>query len=581
MRPKIGWIVLVIALAGVLALVARWTRESSHAVGADSSRPEDAQRAPAALAPVEVPGVVAAPPRSIVEGQGKAAAATEGENAPAPLAERPDRVALAGQIQDPDGNPVEASGATVTLESDDGSRATQEIHDSDYHFEIRSRGVYLVTYHAAGYRHDGARIEVTPELVEAERNNGRNDGRAGTVLGLDLIVWSEDWVEVHLTTADGRSYTTLAAELGWEVSDFAAYSFQCVAVLDPPADVDVYAGLAGLTQVGEYHQFDGGNRASLPSACLGAVLLSAPRPVWIGLTYCDRLFLGWQQVLPRDRAALFTLDLEDLLGQCGSLAFRVVERGTGRALPEANVLLLAEKSPLRRPEHHQAHPDSTGLMRFDRLVPDEYDLVVSLRPGAAHSARVRIENGQAVDLGTIELDSGPGIQVVVRDEAGAGVWALLTTGEYAPGRWIDDVMTPLSESTDAEGRAILPMPFKPLVVRAQRSWIGSAGRDGGQERSANVLVDPATWGGRTLELVLASPREVRVALGPEASQADGLGVYDAIELLVDSHGLGGETEVEFGLVPGRYAVRAFDDEGRVIAEHAFEVENVRVEVALP
>ena len=277
---------------------------------------------------------------------------------------------------------------------------------------------------------------------------------------------------------------------------------------------------------------------------------------------------------------LFELGPDVLRALLAELRLQVVEGGSGRPLPEARVTLFTARHELRRDDLKEARPGGEGRVRFDRLVPGDYHLLILLEdPPALFQERLRLAPGEPRDLGRIELVPGPELEVLVVDRSGVPVPAQVRVGVHQPGQPAEALYSPQAYFTNDGGEARLPRPAGPCLLQARLAMVVGSGLFQGEPRSSHVLVDPATLPPGPLVLTVADPVAVEVLPGPDALAAARLRVVDEAGLVVAA--ADGAGAVPFLLVPGRYRAEAVDAAGAVLSRRAFELGEEPLEVQLP
>ncbi len=488
----------------------------------------------------------------------------------------PSVLGLVGEFQRPDRSQVRVDAARLLLSGAGREPRQVSLRNAEtFLVEDLEPGPLRLEARVEGYTHVPIEFDVSVAGALSAHDRGELGPGPEHLVRRYVVLWPEGWLSVGVLDPEGRPIAALAEDLGYLRAELFSEAFRAVVRLDAPASDDVpwNSPSAGSFETVREHQLE-----HLSPACIGFVRSELRPPYWVGLSYLGHA-LGWQPVGPGDVEVLFVLDPEAVRGQFARLTLRVVEKGSGRPLPEAEVWLMAEVSPLRRGDGQQdVHPDADGRLVFEDVVPGEYDLVARTSSGS-FAQRLVVVPGER-DLGTIELAARGGIEVLVLDADNRPARARLETGPYEPGRLADELFTPRGEQTGSDGRATLPIPSHPTLLRARR-WMILGGKLVGGAPATSVLLDPANLPQDTLVLHLVEDRQITFEPGPETLGADHLDLLDALGVVLQRMNPRDPNEMAPNLVPGDYVLRAYDGEGGVMWDAEFDVLAEPARVPLP
>ncbi|MEZ6016152.1 MAG: prealbumin-like fold domain-containing protein [Planctomycetota bacterium] len=583
---KRSWVGLV-AAASVLSLMLflrETPRADQGALQRDVTSGPDRTSAPASLVPSEDrAGDVrrdAPVPATGVEPSQASVAPSEPVRVNA--AERhPLRIVLRGA----DGNEVQPVEARVEL-ADAGpgeARVTVLRDTSRGAFDDVGPGRYVVTVAASAYAHRPRTITLDAADVV------RWDDGEGWEVELSLYVAGE--VAVLVRRPDGRPFTTYADERGLEPRRLFYRAFEAYAQLDAPASNarPASASSDGPRPDGSQSAVDpparwialrGGYRASVGECAVGALQLTAPPPIWVGLSYFG-VHIGWQAVRAGDTSVTFILDEATLAAPNAHATVRFIDADGGHPLAGVKTTLLADTSSYRRKDLEKRLSDEDGSVRFEGLIPGRYELV-ALFGESTLKRRVDLPQGGRIDLGTFELRAGRSIAVRIVDVDGRPRGAWLETGPYAVGKRLEEVFRPnLDHLVSGTGLTTLRSPAEAIAVRATATSDGPSGPiEPTQTRSRIVLLDPNALP-TDLELVVLEPRRVRPLAGAVPWPGASLEIVDDLGLVVGKAALQGRPTLN--LQPGTYTTRVIDAAGIVYSGPALNLMpgEAPYELALP
>lgn len=400
-----------------------------------------------------------------------------------------------------------------------------------------------------------------PLAVELDLTN--RSGRIEEALEL----WPLDWLAVRVRTGDGRPFGALAAELGLEIEDVFEAGFRLWQSDVPPRDAAELPAEAPMRQGGAFRPASPHYDSYQEPDVVARLRREPGAASWIALAFHER-FLGWRHAPAGASEVVFALDLDRVESQFASLDLHVVDRRTKAPIPGARVHLDAEVSGLRRADTDEVEADDEGRVRVAPLIPGEYDLAVTADGASEHRQRLVVLPGTRLDLGDVELEFAPPLEVRVTDARGNPLAALLQLGPYRRGARVQDCVSPRAWTTNRDGTERIPSPAVPTIVLASRFERGD-GRFVLGASSSLVLLDPDRLPPR-VEIVVRDPVRVEIdatALGDAVAAA---WTEDALGIVID------EDELESGstganLQPGPYRVRIVDAAGAELGARDFEV----------
>lgn len=453
-------------------------------------------------------------------------------------------------------------------ESGGGSPRTVEVLGADgASFSDLPAGVWLARARGPGFAHREQRFDLTT----GDANEVDELGRPRFVER--LFLWPDGWAAIAVRTADGGAFRGAADSLGIAPDELFVAAFAARVRLDPPRGADDGATPEAAT----FHPVHGHGQWELPGSAVGSLELHRAPPLWVGLEL-HGVPLGWELLAPGDREVAFELDEADLASVFASVTLRPVDAHGGASLLGAKGTLKADVSSHRRDEHFDVAPRSNGTLRFERVVPGPYELVVAWRE-AEHQQRFDLAPGERLDLGDVALADRPGVLVRAVDERGEPLPAWIELAAYVPGHRPEDLFSPNLHRFAGDGEHALPAPTAPSIVRAlgvaRLPGPGGMRHAPSGERSAIVRLDPDAPPAGPLVLVVHRAVDVDFDAPPGT-----LEVLDELDLIV------ARPEPEDGapraeLVPARYRVRRLGAEGRVLGEVAFDVRGPGLRVTVP
>jgi hypothetical protein len=394
----------------------------------------------------------------------------------------------------------------------------------------------------------------------------------------DVVLWPAGWIAVVVRTPEGRPFAEIARDLGVDPQQVFVGAFQVVSHVEPP-DGDSWATASSI-EPALFIEPPGYKSWEVSGTCIGSLFPRVEPPLWVGLKVFG-VPLGWELVPHGAREVVFTLDARAFAAHLATLTLRVVDAATGAPLSDAPLTLLADTSAYRRRDHHEVLPDAEGLVTFDRIVPDRYELSIT-RGEAFHQERLALAPGEQRDLGEIAIGTASALVLRVVDEEGQPVDAWIEVGPYEAGARAEDLYpSMISRGTDQDGEHRLACPSRLSIVRAKAIAPGPNGwRMPSGPCSAHTLLDPARLAPGALVLVVHEP--VDVALDVQGIDSGTCEVVDQIGLVVVARTFDAVDPLRtLSLVPGRYHLRIRDAESVVVAEKDFDVERTPGRVTIP
>lgn len=469
-------------------------------------------------------------------------------------------VTLLGSFRRPDGSEIEVDRARTELRDALGLVRSVDVQRSkSVRMTALAPGRYTVRVEAPGFEH-------REQIVDSSRvENAKREGNSEPVFEEQLVLWPAGWVAVVLETTDGRPFSALASDMGFEPVRVFAGAFQVRTRLDPPSVRDTPgsgetppdpAALARFRPPSGYKSWE------LPKSSIGSLELMRAPPFWVGLDVYGTPF-GWELLSPGAREIVFRLDLAALEERFARVKLRVVDETGRKPVEHALVTLRADSSVHRRADLTDVASPADGRVELVRVVPGRYELCV-VRGESQHLEMVDLHPGERRDLGDIALGLAAGIEVLVVGVDGKPAEAFVEIGPYEKGARCGDLYPQmLRHHSDGRGHEKLPMPSGTSIVRAAVAIGRSNGAGSSQEvrgaRSANLLLDPRSIPNPPLRLELREPFQVHIA----TKRAEGarIEVLDELDLVVARSVKTTDRALDAELVPGRYRAHAVTPEG--------------------
>jgi|GEM_PF-3471549 len=470
---------------------------------------------------------------------------------PAPEREAPRERGLAfhGHFVLPDREPVAPSVVRAELRAEQGEvhRFTGAGVDS-LSFDGLEPGRYTLAVEAEGYTH-------RPELLDL--TDAPPVGRGGVqTVSERVTLWPRKWIPIVAVTEDGRPFTELATELGWQPKNLFVNAFE-VRVSRELADP---AGRAPATdpELATFRPPPGYQNVQLPGGVIGSLELHEEPPLWAGL-WIHGVHCASGILRSVEEELVFLLDLEVMLTGLATVRLKLVDRDSGAPVVEAEATLKADTSAHRRGDLSELSPSAEGELVFEHVVPGEHELTI-VRGGNIVQRMLRVSTRETLDLGEVAIGSGPALVVRVVDAQGEPVPAWVEIGPYERGRYVERLYPPnLHRQTDGEGVYEAPVPDRPSILRARPLVLNGRHRSYPEVGSLNHLIDPERLPPE-LVVVAEDPVDLRVEPGTPWVEGQRVTFEDELGLVVDV--AGGENSGGLGvdLVPGTYTARRWEGE---------------------
>ena len=541
MLRTLGLLALCLALAAGLAFLFFQPAATEDALDRERAEVQQAPDVDTRL-PV-VPAADGAPPTP--------ATTSERESVPAelarPIAGELGGFTFVGPLVLPDRSSLRLSHVRAELRPETGEALLFEGEDVEaLVFEGVQRASYELRVEAAGHTH-------WPESFDF--SEARPDARSRSASVSERVtLWPEGWIPVVVLASDGRPFRELAAELGWEPKNLFVHAFEVrvssvLAVAgDPLPPLD--------PELATWRPAPGYQNVELPGSVAGSLQLHAPPPLWIGLWVHGRVHEG-RVLNPGDGRIVFGVDLAALEAGMASVSCTLVDRDSRAPVIDASATLKADTSAHRRGDLSDQAPDQAGVLRFARVIPGQHELTI-LRAGQIVQRRLELAPGQALDLGPVEIGSGPGLPVRVIDREGRPVPAWVEIAPYERGRYVEELYPPnLHRMTDDGGLYELPVPDRVFILRVRPSRLDGHDLQYSNIGSRNYRIDPTQL---PAELVVIAEERVDLRVEPRTPWVAGQRVTfeDEHGLVVDLAGGESKGELDADLVPGSYTARRWD-----------------------
>ena len=266
-----------------------------------------------------------------------------------------------------------------------------------------------------------------------------------------------------------------------------------------------------------------------------------------------------------ERELSFELDPAELEAKLGALTVRCVDASTGQPIAGAHI----EVNSIDR-AGGGSKCDASGIARAEKLPPGTLGFTASAPGHAEYHRSVRIEPGETLDLGTLELRATAKISGRVVDANGKGVsvpLSVIALDRFASPPSADATM---SEQSEASGSFSIDWAERGrvrLMAEAENSALAVLDVDasGGEVDGVELKLKPGT--DVSMRLERGTPGIVYALLVDAAGQP---------LAFVSLHSMGTR---RMKLEPGRYELRTVVDDA-VVATRAFEVGSEPVAIVL-
>jgi hypothetical protein len=401
---------------------------------------------------------------------------------------------------------------------------------------------YELRVEAAGYTHRPRALDFSVDQPDSISLTER------------VTLWPEGWIPVVVRTYDGRPFRELAADIGWESKRLFvnAFELRVSSVLAVSGDSlpPIEPGLA------TWRPAPGWQAVELPGSIAGSLELHSAPPLWVGLWVHGRVHEG-RVLKPGDTQIVFGVDLAALEAGMASVTCKVVDRDSRAPVTDVSATIKADISAHRRHDLSKQAADSEGTLHFKRVIPGRHELTI-LREGQIVQRRFELATGEALDLGEVEIGSGPGLPVRVVDDEGKPMRAWVELGPFEKGRHVEELYHPnLHRTTDSNGLYELPVPDRLSVLRVRPLFKKGTTRGNPPVSSRNYLIDPDQLPAELVVIAL-EPADLRVE--PRTTWVEGQHVtYEDEHGLVIDMAPGESTgRLDVDLVPGDYTARRWD-----------------------
>lgn len=456
-RAVIAWIVLQTAvgvwLASLLFGGTRAVVGSSLDPGAEPATPAspaarhtDAEREVVALAPHD---------RDAVPGRGSAGGGGGGS----------DGVVLFGLVTDRAGAPV-ADAGLYARPIDGPGVGTQSASNGAWSFHLEP-GVFDLVVREQGFADHEERVELTPG---AHRH--------------DIALARSAVLQVFVRTVDGEPLDEALHAAGVD----ERIRPRAIATRRAPGDLPLleHFGWFGIGKFRSARWLGTVNIEGAPPEQLGTIEIGSGLPAHVSLTLGPAV-VATQLVEQGQERVEFTVPLERALAELGSIRLQLVSATT--AQPLAGVRVDGPRVELTAAD---------GVAVFERILPGLHRLSASGRKGLQLSRFVRVEPGQAVDLGRVIVAEPVHVKGIVVDARGDPVRAGITWTDLELRSFPQPLGHPVSTGSSESGEWTISMEPHRHSIRARLD---------DDSQVAHVVVDPAA---------LPPGESVRLRLRPTA-----------------------------------------------------------------
>jgi RNA polymerase sigma-70 factor (ECF subfamily) len=300
-----------------------------------------------------------------------------------------------GSLRSSDGEPV--AGANVLLWNDQGETKSATVARESWSIVLFEPGAWNVDVTAEGYYPLRSEFTVSSSAPETRH---------------DLALEKARSLLIRFVDAEGKPIVA-ASPL-----DPLATGLGVVATSEPPGP-----RVAGVQQ-GSWRRGDAGHYVyarpfqsveGLPPGCAGRLTLTRPPPVYVSAVLADRVLETRLDSGAGDEMT-FAIDVKAQKASLASLALRAVDSRSGEPL-EGHVRM-GMRAPGARMEQ--------GVAVFEGLLPGMHELSIETPDHERYHRTLRLEPGQALDLGDVPLDRGRSLKGRVVGEDGKEVVASLS-----------------------------------------------------------------------------------------------------------------------------------------------------------
>ena len=465
----------------------------------------------------------------------RGAVVTETPDAAAPGGD-PVGLVVHGRVTDPGGDPVRPAWGWVWLTGARGEEHVGKLRYNSYYSILGLRpGRWQLVCRADGYRP----LEGELVLVAGER-----------VRRHDLVLEPALQIRIDLRTPDGRPLYEVLHEAGIAADDPVVP----VATSEHPGPSLPARGGASYRHH-EHGVFRFANRGAGADAqgCAGHLEVRTPLPAYVSLVQ-QHLVLETRRLEEPVEVLRFTVSLDQLLGNLGSVRLRVLDADTGAPLPEARVALGPDAS-------WGTHaPDAGGVLVLERVRPGPQRLVVEASGRARLRRVVDVQPGSDLDLGDVVLESATAMRGTVVDPDGAPVSVDLIWGRVDRAAGQVEIDWSHGARSDASGAFEIPSlaPTEYLLRTVADSERRSPHAPERAWASAGVLVDVRAQAAEGVRLVVHPYSEVVLQPSLDEGQERSYRVCDATGFPIRSGLLRGSEPRRLRLAPGSYELELRD-----------------------
>jgi len=464
---------------------------------------------------------------------------------------RPDKTALA------------ITSGAVELRDAQGALRRAELHQQRS-VEIRGLAPGIYVAHV-----------ITPELDHRQQfidlshpEQATSNDHGEPVIETKLVLWPSQWIAVIVETTDGRPFSALATDLGYEPMKLFVGAFQVHTQLGAPRDViaqssaDASEAQRGESALARFRPPPDYKSWEITKACVGSLELVHAAPMWVELELFGKP-VGWESLQPGVREIVFRIDRPALDERFARVTARIVDPKDHAPVEKAFVTLRADNSSHRRKDQTNVPSNAEGRVVLEHIVPGRYEFAVA-RGDSQHQEMIELGVGARRDLGDIELGESKGIDVIVTSGDGKPMLATIEIGPYRKeARSSELYPAMIRHGSQPNGLAHVPMPSDPAIIRAALEQGRSSDEYSSQDihgwRSANVLIDPRSPPSGPIHLTMLEPVKVHVVT--HRIDLARIEILDELDVIVARSVRDTEKILDADLVPGRYRARTVTPSG--------------------